>query len=193
MLVLAVFAMASTAVAIATGQRIAAFATAGFGVAALILFLVIDLPDVGQLGDIEAPAFGLATAEAVPQAGFWLGAISAVVLGLAGIAFATLSSEQLRAPKRLLDRHRSDNEPKPAERTPPDPRAQTAGHVAGQPHAGSDAPPAGRPVRRHPRKERLTQPAPSSGGANGAHSAAVCHSRKRLRSLGPRRRPEQAR
>ena len=118
MLVLAVFAIASTVVAIATGQRIAAFATAGFGVAALILFLVIDLPDVGQLGDVEAPAFGLATAEAVPQAGFWLGAISAVVLGLAGIAFATLSSEQLEAPKRLLDRRRSGKEPKPAERTP---------------------------------------------------------------------------
>ena len=115
MLVLALFAIASTAVAIATGQRIAAFATAGFGVAALLLFLVIDLPDVGQLGDIEAPAFGLATAEAVPQAGFWLAAISSVVLGLAGIAYATLSSEQLQAPKRLLDRRRSNGKPEPAD------------------------------------------------------------------------------
>ena len=103
MLILAVFAVASVLVAIATGQRMAAWATAGFGVAALVIFLVIDLPDVNELGDIEAPGFGLATAKAVPQAGFWLEAIATVVLGLASAAYATLTSEQLQSPRRRWD------------------------------------------------------------------------------------------
>jgi len=100
MLILAVFAIASVVIAIFTGQRIAALAAAGFGVAALILFLVIDLPDVNELGDIEDPAFGLATAKAVPQTGFWLEAIAAVTLGLASVAYATLTSDQLQSPRR---------------------------------------------------------------------------------------------
>ena len=95
MLVLAVFAVASLVVAVATGQRAWAWATAGFGIAALVLFLVVDLPDVNKIGDIEAPGgFGLASAEAVPQPGFWLEAAAAIVLGLASIAFATQSAEQ---------------------------------------------------------------------------------------------------
>jgi hypothetical protein len=106
MLILAVFAIASVTIAIVTGQRVAALATAGFGIAALILFLVIDLPDVNELGDIEDPAFGLATAKAVPQAGFWLEAIAAVVLGLASVAYATLTPEQLQSPRRRWESRR---------------------------------------------------------------------------------------
>jgi hypothetical protein len=118
MLLLAVFAVGSMVAAVLTGQRIAALATACFGIAALIVFLVIDLPDVNELGDIEDPAFGLATAKAVPQAGFWLEAIAAVVLGLASVAFATLSPEQLQAPRRRWQSRRGD-------RTPDEPRRST--------------------------------------------------------------------
>ena len=104
MLVLAVFAVASLVMAVAGGQRAWAWATAGFGIAALALFLVVDLPDVNKIGDIEAPGgFGLASAEAVPQPGFWLEAAAAIVLGLASIAFATQSSEQRQAPRRLFE------------------------------------------------------------------------------------------
>ena len=55
MLLLAAFALISMIIAVVGGLRMAAWATAGFGVAALVLFLVIDLPDVNQLGDIEDP------------------------------------------------------------------------------------------------------------------------------------------
>ena len=108
MLILAVFAVASVVAATVTGQRVAALAAAGFGIAALVLFLVIDLPDVNELGDIEDPAFGLATAKAVPQAGFWLEAIAAVVLGLASVAYATLTSEQLQSPRRRWEARRAE-------------------------------------------------------------------------------------
>ena len=110
MLVLALFAVVSLGLAIATGRRAWAWATAGFGVAALALFLIIDLPDVNEIGDIPS-SLGLASAEAVPQPGFWLEAGAAIVLGLASIAYATQSAEQRQAPRRLLEsrRDRSGN------------------------------------------------------------------------------------
>lgn len=98
LLLLAIFAVGSMLFAIATGVRLAAIACAAFGGAALLLFLVLDLPDAGKLGDLDDPVFGLASARTVPQAGFWLEAVGAVALGLGSIAFATLSSDQLRAP-----------------------------------------------------------------------------------------------
>ena len=111
MLLLAAFAVASTLVAIATGQRAVALATAGFGVAALILFLAIELPDVNKLGDIEQSGVGLISAKAEPQPGFWLEAIGAVALGLSSIGFATLTPDQLQTPKRILKaRHREQPE-----------------------------------------------------------------------------------
>ncbi len=98
MLVLALGAIVATGVAIGTGARAAAYAVAGFGAVALLLFLIIDLPDAGKLGDLEDPIRGFASAKAVPQSGFWLEAIGAVFLALAGGAFATLTSEQLQTP-----------------------------------------------------------------------------------------------
>jgi hypothetical protein len=110
MLLLAVFAVFALTVAVVTGQRAAALATAGFGIAALLLFLIIDLPDVNEFGDIDDQAFGLASARAEPQPGFWLEGAGAVVLGLASIAFATLTTEQLQAPKRAFEGRRKRNE-----------------------------------------------------------------------------------
>ncbi len=106
MLLLAIFAVVSLTIAVATGQRAAAWATAGFGIAALALFLVVDLPDVNKLGDIEVMDLGLATAEAVPQPGFWLEAGASIVLGLASIAYATQGTEQRQAPRRLFESRR---------------------------------------------------------------------------------------
>lgn len=124
LLLLALFAVASTLFAISTGLRTAAFAAAIFGGAALLLFLVLDLPDAGKLGDLEDPVFGLANARAEPQTGFWLEAVGAVVLALGTGALATLTSEQLRAPvawmsarrRRAEERGRDDEDD---EQTPP--------------------------------------------------------------------------
>ena len=126
MLLLAAFALISMIIAVVSGLRMAAWATAGFGVAALVLFLVIDLPDVNELGDIEDPDFGLASARADPQLGFWLEAVGAVVLGLASVAFATLGSEQLQAPRRWFEsrRRHADERARGSEAAKRDPQAK---------------------------------------------------------------------
>jgi hypothetical protein len=93
MLVLSVFAVIALVGALVTASRPAAFAVAALGGLALLLFLVLDLPDAGKIGPLE----DFITAKAEPQIGFWLEALGAIALGLGGVAFATLSTEQLRA------------------------------------------------------------------------------------------------
>ena len=115
MLVLAIFALLSLAMSISTGQRARAWATAGCGIVALLLFLVVDLPDVNKIGDVEVPGgLGLASAKAIPQPGFWLEAAAAIVLALAGIAYATQVADKRRAPRRLWPpRSRAPRRPAP--------------------------------------------------------------------------------
>jgi hypothetical protein len=115
MLILGIAALIAMFVALATGARPAAYAVAGLGAVALLIFLVADLPDAGKLGDLSDPIRGFASARAEPQAGFWLEAIGAVTLAIGGGAFATLSSEQLRAP---LGRRRKGPKRDKAEKAP---------------------------------------------------------------------------
>lgn len=108
LVLLSIFAVASMLVAVATGLRTFAIGTGVLGVAALLIFLIVDLPDAGKLGTIGGDSeFTFSTARAEPQSGFIAEAFGAVVLGLASVAFATLSSRQLQAP---LARFRSSNE-----------------------------------------------------------------------------------
>lgn len=107
LLILALLTVAGMAYAIATGLRAAAVATAGLGVTALLLFLVLDLPDAGKAGPLDDDVLFFASARADPAAGFWFEAVGTVVLGLATVAFATLSSAQLRAPAELIASRRA--------------------------------------------------------------------------------------
>ena len=114
LLILAAFAVGSTLLAIGTGLRAFAIAAAGFGVAALLIFLVVDLPDAGKLGTLGGDSdFTFSTAEADPQTGFLLEAVGSVVLGLATVAFATLRSDQLQAPLARFGRKRKAEDPAP--------------------------------------------------------------------------------
>lgn len=97
LLILAAFSLTATAIAVATGLRAAAYAAAAFAVAALLIFLLKDLPDAGKLGDLEDRVVGLASVRTEPQLGFWIEAVGSVVLALAAGALATLTPEQLRA------------------------------------------------------------------------------------------------
>lgn len=97
--VIALFAIAAVLVAVFGASRPAAISVAIAGVAALALFLIVDLPDansVGTLGDQCAsdPRL-LEDAEAVPQAGFWLEMAAAVALTFSGAILATLTPDQL--------------------------------------------------------------------------------------------------
>lgn len=120
MLVLAVAILLALWVALSQSSRPASFAVAGLGAATLLIFLVFDLPDAGRVGDLEDPLRGIATAEARPQAGFWLQAVGAAALAFGGGALATLTPAELRAPLAALRRRRKrpardepPNEPRP--------------------------------------------------------------------------------
>lgn len=122
-LVLAGGAVIAMLIALAAGSRPAALAVAGLGAVALLLFLVFDLPDAGRIGELE----DFITAEAEPQAGFWLEAIGALTLGLAGGAFATLSSEQLLAAGRRFRRRPAEPPSIPPEEAGQERGAKTVG------------------------------------------------------------------
>ena len=94
LLVLAVFALVALVVAVIGGSRPAAMAVALCGAAALLIFLLIDLPDAGKVGTINTETF--TQAKANPTTGFWLELVGALVLAICGGALATLSPEQLR-------------------------------------------------------------------------------------------------
>ncbi len=97
MLVLGLFAIVALAVAIAYGSKPAAVAVAVAGVAAILLFVLIDVPDAGQVGTFSDAGQSFVDAKAVPQGGFWLELIGALVLAACGGAMATLTPAQLRA------------------------------------------------------------------------------------------------
>jgi hypothetical protein len=96
LLVLAIFALFALVVALVSGSRPAATAVAVAGGLALLFFLLVDLPDVGQQGTVDDPSRVFSTSEAEPGEGFWLEMVGAIGLAVSGGALATLRPEQLR-------------------------------------------------------------------------------------------------
>jgi hypothetical protein len=116
LVVLAAFALVSLVIAVVAGSKPAATAVAICGAAALLIFLLIDLPDVGKVGsikDVAAPE-----AKAVPATGFWLELAGALVLAICGGALATLSPDQLRAFARSTAERRDRLRARQAKRNP---------------------------------------------------------------------------
>jgi hypothetical protein len=95
--VIAGFAIVPTIIAVWAGSRPAALGVAVMGVIALLIFLIVDLPDAGQVGTLDDARQSFIDAEAVPQGGFWLEMLGALGLALSGGALATMSSEQLQS------------------------------------------------------------------------------------------------
>jgi len=97
MLVLGVAAVVAVVVAVGAGSKPAAMTIAVSGLAALLLFLLIDLPDAGKVGTFDDAEIAFQQAEAQPESGFWIVLIASLVLAICGAAMATLSRDQLRA------------------------------------------------------------------------------------------------
>ncbi len=97
MFVIAAFAMVATVAAVWGGSRPAAIGVATMGGIALLIFLLVDLPDAGQVGTLNDARQSFIDAEAVPQAGFWLQMLGGLSLAVTGGTLATLSGEQLSA------------------------------------------------------------------------------------------------
>ncbi len=95
--VIAAFAIGATLFAVWTGSRPAAIGVATMGGIALLVFLLIDLPDAGQVGTLDDARQSFLNAETVPQAGFWLEMVGALTLAISGVALATLDEDQLTA------------------------------------------------------------------------------------------------
>jgi hypothetical protein len=95
LVILAAFALVALVVAVVAGSKPAAAAVAICGAGALIIFLLIDLPDAGRVDTIDTVTFTEAKAE--PATGFWFELIGAIVLAACGAALATLTPDQLRA------------------------------------------------------------------------------------------------
>jgi len=97
--VIALFAIGAVLVAVLGASRPAAIAVAIAGVAALALFLVVDLPDANSVGTLSnecaSVPIQLEEAKAEPQTGFWLELAAAVALTFSGAILATLTPDQL--------------------------------------------------------------------------------------------------
>ena len=83
--------------AVATGSRGAAIVVIGLGVAVILVFLIVDVPDIGNTGMYDTPGAGNLDATGKASSGLWLELTGGVILVLSGIALSTLDSIQLRA------------------------------------------------------------------------------------------------
>lgn len=83
--------------AIATGSRTATIVVIGLGVGVILIFLIVDLPDVGDTGLYDTPGQGNLDATGSAAAGLWLELTGGVILVLAGLAMSSLDAVQLRA------------------------------------------------------------------------------------------------
>jgi hypothetical protein len=83
-LLLGLFAFAAILIAVGGSSRPAAIAIAATGGAALLLFLIADLPDAGS----TATFTGFVQAKAHPMPGFWLELVGAIFLLICGAALA---------------------------------------------------------------------------------------------------------
>ena len=147
--VLAIFAVVALLVAVLSASKPAALAVAIAGLLALLIFLIVDLPDANNVGTLQgcspATSGSFFDAKAVPQAGFWLEMVGALALALSGVALATLTPAQLAALRpRRLDRGRRGSGSRRGDASAAAPLAGAESNPIAD--AGSD-PPSDRPTR----------------------------------------------
>lgn len=96
-LILAVIAVGLLVWTILSGNRTGALLIAAIGLTIIFIFLIVDLPDIGDTGMYNAPGAGNLDATGKASTGLWLELVGGTVLALAGLALATLDSAQLKA------------------------------------------------------------------------------------------------
>lgn len=128
LLITATFAAIATAVAVWAGSKPAAIAVGAMGAFALLIFLLIDLPDAGQVGALDNAQQSFIDAEAIPQEGFWLEMLGALALAFTGAALATMTEAQLASLRPGARNETTKPEPEP-----------TPLRDATEPPAGSEA------------------------------------------------------
>ena len=132
-LIAALLALASLAWVILADARQGLVPLLGMGIAILLVFLLVDLPDIGNTGLYDTPGSGNLEATGTAAAGLWLELVGGLVITLGAISLMTLDRPTLssirggtgRRPKRRRRRLASKSGPQPgrnpSHRTPPDP------------------------------------------------------------------------
>lgn len=96
-LILGVLAIISLAWAVFSGDRTGAILIVIIGLTAIFIFLIVDLPDIGDTGLYNAPGAGNLDATGKASTGLWLELVGGVVLTLSGLALAALNEAQLKS------------------------------------------------------------------------------------------------
>lgn len=125
LLILALLACVSALAAVATGTVWYAITIAGAGAVALIVFLTLDLPDAGTVGNFDDGIVALANVEAEPRLGFWLALLGSLGLIVGGAWLALLTPDQRMAPARALETRRRRRAPVKREQKKREPRGST--------------------------------------------------------------------
>ena len=95
--ILGLVAALAVVFAVAAGNRSATIVVIGMGAAVILIFLFVDLPDIGETGMFNTPTAGNLDATAKSEPGLWLELVGGVILVLGGISLRTLNESQLRS------------------------------------------------------------------------------------------------
>jgi hypothetical protein len=99
-IIAALFALVATLAlvfAVATGSRSAVAVVIAMGIGTVLVFLLIDLPDIGDTGLFNTPGAGNLDATGKGSIGLWMELVGGIVLILGGTALIRLDESQLRA------------------------------------------------------------------------------------------------
>lgn len=83
--------------AILAGSRQALVPLLGMGIAILLVFLLVDLPDAGKTGLYDTPGAGNLDATGTAAAGLWLELVGGLVIVLGAIALMALDRDTIRS------------------------------------------------------------------------------------------------
>lgn len=95
--IIGLVAALATVFAVAAGSRSATIVVIGMGVAVVLIFLLVDVPDIGTTGMFEAASAGNIDVTGKAQPGIWLELVGGAILILGGMALRALDEQQLRA------------------------------------------------------------------------------------------------
>ena len=93
----ALAALGALAWAVMAGSRQALVPLLGMGIAILLVFLLVDLPDAGDTGLYDTPGSGNLDATGAAAAGLWLELVGGLVIVLGTIGLMALDRTTLRA------------------------------------------------------------------------------------------------
>jgi len=95
--VFAVVAAGALVFAVFAGSRSAVAVVVAMGIGIVLVFLIVDLPDVGETGFFIAPGVGNIDATGQGSAGLWMELVGGLVVLLGAAALARLDGPRLRA------------------------------------------------------------------------------------------------